>query len=191
LIDSTTNKFVWVRCEGNSASFEEIDGLTSTNTSHSNDDRVELFSIMVNASTVRKIYFYTGKAVDDGSPGTNEFFQVVYNPLLNSYELKRFGVLDHYYYSVLSEGNSGAGAGAGDYNAWYSNRILATPSYNANGLRVLCNQMAYIDSYFLSNDTRTTNFKYGTRGTRQAVFTAVITVNGVKYERKFLIDVTG
>lgn len=135
------------------------------------------------SSDAGKIIYYTGSTSSGDTVGTNFFLQVLYNPESGSYYYKRFGVLGKNY--ILCDG-------AGDFNNSWANSTYGTPSGNSGtkGLNVLCNLMLYLDSNFFVNNSATTNFTYGVGGTRQAVFTAMITVNGVKYERKFVIKVS-
>ena len=184
-------RFYWAQSQNaNETYYTIVDGLTSSNTSHSADDRNELFDIASNltASDVGKIYYFTGTAVNDGSTGTNEFFQAVYNSSTGLYELKRYGVLDWKYYFC----NTGSG---NYYDTDTIGNKVHIPSANRDTtdlkFKVLCNQMSYVDSSFLWGGNSSSNYRYGVGGTRQAVFTAVITVNGVKYERKFVINVIG
>ena len=184
-------RFYWAQSQNaNETYYTIVDGLTSSNTSHSADDRNELFDIASNltASDVGKIYYFTGTAVNDGSTGTNEFFQAVYNSSTGLYELKRFGVLDWKYYFC----NTGSG---NYYDTDTIGNKVHIPSANRDTtdlkFKVLCNQMSYVDSSFLWGGNSSSSYRYGVGGTRQAVFTAVITVNGVKYERKFVINVIG
>jgi len=184
-------RFYWAQSQNaNETYYTIVDGLTSSNTSHSADDRNELFDIASNltASDVGKIYYFTGTAVNDGSTGTNEFFQAVYNNSTGLYELKRFGVLDWKYYFCNT--------GSGNYydTDTIGNKVHIPPANRDTTdlkFKVLCNQMSYVDSSFLWGGNSSSSYRYGVGGTRQAVFTAVITVNGVKYERKFVINVIG
>ncbi len=187
----TDGRFYWTQSQNqNETYYTVVDGLTTSHASHDVDDRIELFTIASNltASDVGKIYYYIGNAVNDGSTGTDEFYQAVYNSSTGLYELKRFGVLDWKYYACSA---------TGDY--YDSDSIISNnkhiPSANNDAanlkFKVLCNQMAYVDSSFLWGGNSSSYYKYGVGGTRQAVFTAVITVNGVKYERKFVINVQG
>ena len=181
---NSNGQFYWAQSDNpNENYFTPIDGITSTNTSHGDDDRLELYQVQIDFTNddIGKIYYYTGNAVNDGSAGKNEFFQVVYNSKINSLELKRFGVLGKNFYAC---------SGEGDYNDSYVIGI-SYPDGNKSDLTILCNLLSYVDQVFLNGGNSGTYFKFGSGGTRQAVFSATITVDGVNYERKFVIDVTG
>jgi hypothetical protein len=164
--------FEFVRESGNAASYQEITG-----------DYLAVTNVMaqIDSSYLNRIYYYSGTSNQGNTQGSNLFYQVIYNTDSGAYEMKKFGVMDTKY-DICYNGNF--------HNVNYLNQY-SNPSKNTNGLGVVTNLMKYLDNNYFTNGTVNTTYTMGVGGTRNAVIKAVINVNGVNYERLFLVKVTG
>ena len=160
-------KFYWAQDSNtNARTYTVITGTSETN----------LVSAVgsLSSSDEGKIYYYSGSAVSTFTLGTSIWFKVVYNSETGSYEFRRFGTLSDVYLECSS----------GTF-------IERSNSLNSTGLKSICNIVEYMDTNFFSSGSTSTNYTYGIGGTRTAVIKAIITVNGVKYERLFVVKVIG
>lgn len=164
--------FEFVRESGNAASYQEITG-----------DYLAITDVMaqIDSSYLNRIYYYSGTSNQGNTQGSNLFYQVIYNTDSGAYEMKKFGVMDTKY-DICYNGDF--------HNVNYLNQH-SNPSKNTNGLGVVTNLMKYLDNNYFTNGTVNTTYTMGVGGTRNAVIKAVINVNGVNYERLFLVKVTG
>ena len=160
-------KFYWAQDSNtNARTYTVITGTSETN----------LVSAVgsLSSSDEGKIYYYSGSAISTFTLGTSIWFKVVYNSETGSYEFRRFGTLSDVYLECSS----------GTF-------IERSNSLNSTGLKSICNIVEYMDTNFFSSGSTSTNYTYGIGGTRTAVIKAIITVNGVKYERLFVVKVIG
>ena len=129
----------------------------------------------ITSKDLNKVYYYTGSSNDTFRQGTGVWYHVIYDETKKSYELARFGIIsDSYlYYDTSGKQN------------------IRVVSANSNKLQTICNLVEYMDTSTFTTGVTTTPFDRLIGGTYDAVIKAIITVNGKKYERLFVISVAG
>ena len=174
-LDNNGN-FYWAQDSvTNSQTYETISDLNSSG-SITYEDVVYLVG-QLDSTYEGKIYYYSGASSGSYTLGKNVWFKVMHNEETGAYELRKFGTIS-YEYDVCNASN-------GTYTK-------NTPTNNSTGLYMICNLMEFMDSNLFSSGASTSTYTYGVGGTRNAVITAIVTDNnGNKYERKFVITVTG
>ena len=135
----------------------------------------------INSTYLGKIYYYNGSSDEGNTQCTNLFYEVRYNDESKTYDLKKFGVLDHKF-DICTNGN---------FNNTTTLNNYAIPSLNNQELGIITNLMKYMDSTLFTQGSITTKYTYGIGGSHNAVISARVTVNGVEYIRKYLITVVG
>jgi hypothetical protein len=167
------NKFYFSQSsESNRKTYEVISG---------NYQTVATLVQNINSTYLGKIYYYNGSSNESNTQCSNLFYEVRYNDESKTYDLKKFGVLDHKF-DICTNGN---------FNNTTTLNNYAIPSLNNQELGIITNLMKYMDSTLCTQGNITTKYTYGIGGSHNAVISARVTVNGVEYIRKYLITVVG